>query len=77
MESEIKEFLQIAFAEDVRDGDHSSLACIPSFSDDKAKLLVKQAGVLAGVELAEKIVETLREMGIKAQTISRTSWLDR
>ena len=29
------------------------------------------------VELAEKIVETLREMGIKAQTISRTSWLDR
>jgi nicotinate-nucleotide pyrophosphorylase (carboxylating) len=52
---EIQEFIKLAIDEDIKDGDHSSLACIPATETGKAKLLVKQKGILAGVELAEKI----------------------
>jgi nicotinate-nucleotide pyrophosphorylase (carboxylating) len=52
---EIQEFIKLAIDEDIKDGDHSSLACIPATETGKAKLLVKQEGILAGVELAEKI----------------------
>lgn len=55
MEPEISNFLKLAFKEDLGDGDHSSLACIPASSINKAKLLVKEDGVLAGVELAKTI----------------------
>jgi nicotinate-nucleotide pyrophosphorylase (carboxylating) len=41
--------------EDVGDGDHSSLASIPADAQNKAKLLVKDSGIIAGVNLAEKI----------------------
>ena len=41
--------------EDVRDGDHTSLACIPTDKRDKARLLVKDEGILAGVEVALQI----------------------
>ncbi len=44
-----------ALAEDVGDGDHSALACIPASAQGKAHLLVKEDGILAGVELAELI----------------------
>jgi nicotinate-nucleotide pyrophosphorylase (carboxylating) len=54
-DQEIHEFIKLAIEEDIKDGDHSSLACIPSSESGKAKLLVKQDGILAGVELAEKI----------------------
>ncbi|MGY0392719.1 carboxylating nicotinate-nucleotide diphosphorylase [Bizionia sp. KMM 8389] len=61
-----------AIREDVGDGDHSSLACIPKDAKGKAKLLVKDSGIIAGVELAKKVfayvdpnlqVETLIEDG--------------
>lgn len=52
---EIHDFIKLAIAEDIKDGDHSSLACIPSDVNKKAKLLVKEDGVLAGVELAIEI----------------------
>jgi len=51
----LDEFINRALAEDIGEGDHTSLACIPVNSEGKAHLLVKQEGVLAGVELAEKI----------------------
>lgn len=51
----IHEFIKQGLYEDVRDGDHTSLACIPANSRTKARLLVKDDGVLAGVELAEEI----------------------
>lgn len=51
----LKKFIATALAEDVGDGDHSSLASIPENAASKAKLLVKDSGVLAGVELAWKI----------------------
>lgn len=44
-----------AIREDVGDGDHSSLACIPASATGKAKLLVKDEGILAGVEFAKMI----------------------
>ncbi len=46
-----------ALAEDIGDGDHSSLSCIPSNSEGKAKLLVKETGIIAGVEIAELVIK--------------------
>ena len=51
----LHQFITTAFAEDIGDGDHSTLASIPASARSKARLLVKQEGVLAGVELAELI----------------------
>ena len=48
-----------ALREDLGDGDHSSLSCIPATATGKAQLLVKDNGILAGVELAEKIFKTV------------------
>lgn len=55
IEQEIKDFIENAFREDIRDGDHSSLAAIPADATDTARLLVKGDGILAGVELAKHI----------------------
>jgi nicotinate-nucleotide pyrophosphorylase (carboxylating) len=54
-EAAITQFIQSALAEDIGEGDHSTLATIPSDKKSQAKLLVKDNGMLAGVELAEKI----------------------
>ncbi|MDB5141731.1 MAG: hypothetical protein JWQ66_444 [Mucilaginibacter sp.] len=51
----IHHFITNALAEDVGDGDHTSLATIPNGTIGKAKLLVKDYGILAGVELAVEI----------------------
>ena len=50
-------FIDSALAEDVGDGDHTSLACIDPNARSRAKLLVKDAGVLAGVAIAQRIFE--------------------
>ncbi len=52
-DSFLKEFVKNTLAEDVRDGDHTSLACIDPKEKTRAKLLVKDVGVLAGVEVAK------------------------
>jgi nicotinate-nucleotide pyrophosphorylase (carboxylating) len=51
----LKQFITRALAEDIGDGDHSTLASIPAQATHKAKLLVKEDGILAGVELAKNI----------------------
>lgn len=51
----VHQFIDNAIKEDVGDGDHTSLATIPKSTTGKAKLLVKDHGVIAGVELAEYI----------------------
>jgi nicotinate-nucleotide pyrophosphorylase (carboxylating) len=51
----IKSFIASALAEDVHDGDHTSLSTIPASAIDRAHLLVKEDGILAGVELAQLI----------------------
>ena len=53
------DFINSALAEDVGEGDHTSLACIPSEDRSKAKLLIKDAGVLAGVELAKAVFKVV------------------
>ena len=55
----IKQFIISALAEDLGDGDHTSLACIPSSAKGKAQLLVKENGILAGVQLALEIFKTV------------------
>lgn len=55
----IQPFIDNALAEDLGDGDHTSLATIPAGTQGKARLLVKDAGILAGVELAETIFATV------------------
>jgi nicotinate-nucleotide pyrophosphorylase (carboxylating) len=51
----IHQFIKNALAEDVGDGDHTSLSTIPAGTQGKAKLLIKDTGILAGVELALEI----------------------
>ena len=55
----IERFIQNAIAEDIGDGDHTSLSTIPSNVEGRAKLLVKEAGILAGVELAVAIFDQI------------------
>jgi nicotinate-nucleotide pyrophosphorylase (carboxylating) len=51
--------IRLAVLEDIGDGDHTSLACIPSIAFGKAHLLVKQDGILAGVQVAKKILQVV------------------
>jgi nicotinate-nucleotide pyrophosphorylase (carboxylating) len=55
----IEQFIAQALLEDVGDGDHSSLAAIPATARNQARLIVKDSGILAGVEVAEKICHTV------------------
>ena len=61
MQEELNEFIERALHEDVRDGDHTSLACIPVDAIGKAHLLVKENGILAGMELAALIFKKVDE----------------
>ncbi len=54
-DSAINEFISRALAEDIGEGDHSSLGAVPSTKISKAKLLIKDGGIIAGLELAERI----------------------
>jgi nicotinate-nucleotide pyrophosphorylase (carboxylating) len=57
MESSIlKEFILRAIEEDLGDGDHSSIACIPEIAAGRAKLLIKEKGILAGVAIAREVL---------------------
>ena len=47
--------IDLAFAEDIGDGDHTTLCCIPETAMGKSHLLIKEEGILAGVEVAKKV----------------------
>jgi nicotinate-nucleotide pyrophosphorylase (carboxylating) len=51
----IEDLLKQALQEDIQDGDHSSLACIPAEATGNCHLLVKQAGIIAGIEVAKQV----------------------
>ena len=53
----LDEIIRIALLEDIGEGDHSTLACVPKDAKGSAKLLVKENGILAGVEVAKRIYE--------------------
>ena len=51
----IDELFSLAFDEDIGDGDHTTLCCIPPEAEGKSQLIIKEDGVLAGVEMAQRI----------------------
>lgn len=51
----IDKLVELAILEDIGDGDHSSRSCIPATASGKMKLLVKQEGIIAGIEIAKVI----------------------
>jgi len=63
-DEQLQLLVQNALKEDVGDGDHSTLACIPPEARGKAVLHIKQDGILAGMEIAEKILK-MKEPGSK------------
>lgn len=58
-EKALNKFIEEALFEDVRDGDHTSLACIPADLVQTAQLKVKDVGVIAGISFAEKVFSVL------------------
>jgi nicotinate-nucleotide pyrophosphorylase (carboxylating) len=58
-QEEIDLIISNALREDIGDGDHSSLACIPANANGSAKLLVKDSGILAGVAFARQVLEAV------------------
>ena len=54
-QNELDLIIKNAIREDIGDGDHTSLSCIPAEAEGKAKLLVKDTGVIAGVEFAKQV----------------------
>lgn len=52
-----KQFVPMWFAEDIGDGDHTTLSCIPADAKGTSRLIIKEKGVLAGVEVARAIFE--------------------
>jgi len=52
---EVLRFITLALQEDVGDGDHTSLACIPAGNRNKAKLLAKDTGIISGVNFARQV----------------------
>ena len=48
----IDELLDLSFAEDIGDGDHTTLCCIPADEMGKSRLIIKEEGILAGVDIA-------------------------
>ena len=68
--------IDLAFAEDIGDGDHTTLCCIPEDATGKSHLLIKEDGILAGVEVARRVfarfdpalrVEVLMDDGSKVK----------
>ena len=66
-QNELKLIIENGIREDVGDGDHSSLACIPAEAQGKAKLLVKDEGIIAGVEFAKMIFKYV-DSALKIET---------
>ncbi len=52
---DLNQFIKQALEEDIRDGDHSTLCCIPADIEDEAVLKIKEDGIIAGLEIAENI----------------------
>ena len=54
----INDLIRLAFAEDIGEGDHTTLCSIPETAQGKAQLIIKEKGVLAGIEMAKRIFHT-------------------
>ncbi|NOQ91553.1 MAG: carboxylating nicotinate-nucleotide diphosphorylase [Flavobacteriaceae bacterium] len=66
-ETELQLIIKNGIREDIGEGDHSSLACIPKGANGQAKLLVKENGIIAGIEFA-KMIFTAIDKNLKIET---------
>ena len=64
MTNEFKQLISLWFAEDIGDGDHTTLSCIPATATGKSRLIIKENGVLAGVAVAREIFQSF-DPGLK------------
>jgi nicotinate-nucleotide pyrophosphorylase (carboxylating) len=55
MTNDFKQLISLWFAEDIGDGDHTTLSCIPASAKGKSQLIIKENGVIAGVNVAREI----------------------
>ena len=55
VEELVDRLIDLSFAEDIGDGDHTTLCCIPDTAMGKSKLLIKEDGILAGIEVAKRV----------------------
>ena len=67
-ETELELIIANGIREDVGEGDHTSLSCIPADAKGKAKLLVKDNGIIAGVEFAKQVFKTV-DADLKIETL--------
>lgn len=67
-ETELELIISNAIREDVGEGDHTSLSCIPANAKGKAKLLVKDDGIIAGVAFAKQVFKTV-DADLKVETL--------
>lgn len=58
MNTDFEQLIALWFSEDIGDGDHTTLSCIPDTAIGKSKLIIKEDGVLAGVEVARQIFKS-------------------
>ena len=63
-----EKLIDLAFAEDIGDGDHTTLCCIPEDAEGAQKLLVKEEGILAGVEVAKRIFRRF-DLGLQVEQL--------
>ncbi len=65
--SDIEDTIKAALREDIGDGDHSTLACIPASAKGKARMIAKADGIICGIEVGEKVFE-LVDPSLKTET---------
>lgn len=65
----VDHLIDLAILEDIGDGDHTSLACIPINAIGKAHLLVKESGIIAGIELAKRVFNRIDNSLIFTQVL--------
>ena len=56
----VDDLIELCIREDIGDGDHTSLACIPADEHGRMRLLCKQEGVIAGIEIAQIVLRSRR-----------------
>ncbi|MEG0163186.1 MAG: carboxylating nicotinate-nucleotide diphosphorylase [Mucinivorans sp.] len=77
MDQLIDDLIKLSFAEDIGDGDHTSLAVIPASSMGVMQLIVKEKGILAGVAIARRVFERLDSQVVFDERIADGSPIDK
>lgn len=71
----LNQLIDTAFAEDIAEGDHTSLACVPADAFGKARLIVKDQGVIAGIAVAARIFQRFDSNMIFTPVLNDGDWV--